>query len=188
MNDNVFAEARDPVTVPGRRPVLKANRVTQTMGDRRLILVAVDSSTHAERAFQFYIDNLHLPENDILFYHVAEKPNLSTVSLKDPMSFPADDWHKELTRRNEDVNALESKYEYLRTSKQMKGQFLTVYEDKAKPGEAIVSAAEEKNATMIVIGTRGLGTIRRTILGSVSDYVVHHAKCTVMICPPGKAD
>ncbi|XP_064649647.1 universal stress protein YxiE-like isoform X2 [Lineus longissimus] len=158
------------------------------MGDRRLVLVAVDSSAQAERAFQFYIDNLHRPENDILFYHVAEKPNLPTVSLKDPMSFPADDWHKELTKRNEDVNALEGKYEILRTSKQMKGEFLTVYEDRSNPGEAIVSAAEGKNAAMIVVGTRGLGTLRRTILGSVSDYVVHHAKCTVIICPPGKTD
>ena len=50
------------------------------------------------------------------------------------------------------------------------------------PGEAIVKIAEDENATMIVMGTRGLGVIRRTILGSVSDYVVHHAKCPVLIC------
>ena len=35
---------------------------------------------------------------------------------------------------------------------------------------------------MIVMGTRGLGTVRRTILGSVSDYVLHHAHCPVIIC------
>ena len=32
------------------------------------------------------------------------------------------------------------------------------------------------------MGTRGLGTVRRTILGSVSDYVLHHAHCPVCIC------
>lgn len=34
------------------------------------------------------------------------------------------------------------------------------------------------------MGSRGLGTIRRTILGSVSDYVVHHANVPVVVCPP----
>ena len=51
----------------------------------------------------------------------------------------------------------------------------------ASPGEFVVKVAEEEKAAMIVMGTRGMGTIRRTILGSVSDYVVHHAHCPVLI-------
>ena len=50
-----------------------------------------------------------------------------------------------------------------------------------KPGETIVKTATEANATMIVTGTRGLGKIRRTIMGSVSGYVVHHAHCPVLV-------
>ena len=51
-----------------------------------------------------------------------------------------------------------------------------------KPGEVIVKIADEEKATMIVMGTRGLGKVRRTIMGSVSDYVVHHAHCPVIVC------
>ena len=51
-----------------------------------------------------------------------------------------------------------------------------------KPGQAVVRAATDEHAHMVVIGTRGMGTIRRTILGSVSDYVVHHAHCPVVVC------
>ncbi len=51
-----------------------------------------------------------------------------------------------------------------------------------KPGEVICRIAEEENAAMIVTGTRGLGKVRRTILGSVSDYLVNHAHCPVIIC------
>lgn len=51
-----------------------------------------------------------------------------------------------------------------------------------KPGQVIVSVAAEEKATMIVMGTRGMGVIRRTILGSVSDYVIHHSSCPVIIC------
>ncbi len=44
-----------------------------------------------------------------------------------------------------------------------------------------MSVAEEINAGLVVLGTRGLGSVRRTILGSVSDYVLHHAHCPVTI-------
>uniref|UniRef100_A0A1I8JN84 Usp domain-containing protein n=1 Tax=Macrostomum lignano TaxID=282301 RepID=A0A1I8JN84_9PLAT len=55
-----------------------------------------------------------------------------------------------------------------------------------EPGEAIVQAAEEHEADLVVMGSRGLGTLRRTFLGSVSDYVLHHAYRPVLICPPSK--
>lgn len=51
----------------------------------------------------------------------------------------------------------------------------------ARPGEAIVDVAKEEHAMLIVMGTRGMGTIRRTLIGSVSDYVVHHAHCPVLV-------
>ena len=51
-----------------------------------------------------------------------------------------------------------------------------------KPGEVICQIAEDVNAAMIITGTRGVGKVRRTILGSVSDYLVNHAVCPVMVC------
>ena len=51
-----------------------------------------------------------------------------------------------------------------------------------RPGEAIVALAKEHRASLIVTGTRGLGSVRRTILGSVSDFVLHHAHCPVLVC------
>ena len=35
---------------------------------------------------------------------------------------------------------------------------------------------------MIITGARGMGKVRRTILGSVSDYLVHHSICPVIVC------
>ena len=49
-------------------------------------------------------------------------------------------------------------------------------------GEAILHAAKEDNAALIVMGTRGMGKVRRTFLGSVSDFVVHHAHVPVLVC------
>ena len=45
----------------------------------------------------------------------------------------------------------------------------------------VVEKAEQHNPYLLVMGSRGLGTVRRTILGSVSDYVLHHAHCAVAV-------
>jgi nucleotide-binding universal stress UspA family protein len=49
------------------------------------------------------------------------------------------------------------------------------------PGHEIINTANEKKADLIVTGSRGLGTLRRTLMGSVSDYLVHHAHVPVLV-------
>jgi nucleotide-binding universal stress UspA family protein len=50
-----------------------------------------------------------------------------------------------------------------------------------EPGRGIVAAAEAEKADMIVVGTRGLDRAGRFLLGSVSDHVVYHARCPVLV-------
>ena len=52
-----------------------------------------------------------------------------------------------------------------------------------KPGEAICGVIKECEADLVVMGSRGMGAIRRTFVGSVSDYVLHHSHVPVIICP-----
>jgi nucleotide-binding universal stress UspA family protein len=52
--------------------------------------------------------------------------------------------------------------------------------------QAIVHLAEELGAGLIVMGSRGLGGVRRALMGSVSASVVRHAHCPVMIVRPEK--
>jgi nucleotide-binding universal stress UspA family protein len=47
--------------------------------------------------------------------------------------------------------------------------------------QEIVGLAEGIGAGLIVLGSRGLGGIRRALMGSVSDSVVRHAHCPVMV-------
>ena len=53
-------------------------------------------------------------------------------------------------------------------------------------GHTICKIAKVHSASLIVIGQRGLGAIRRTFLGSVSDYVIHHAHIPTIVVPPEK--
>ncbi|KAJ3673240.1 hypothetical protein LUZ60_006614 [Juncus effusus] len=55
-----------------------------------------------------------------------------------------------------------------------------------EPKDALCDAAEQVHADLLVVGSRGLGMLKRAFLGSVSDYVAHHAKCPVLIVKPPK--
>ena len=59
------------------------------------------------------------------------------------------------------------------------------------PDAEIVDLAEGLGAGLIVIGSRGLGGVRRALVGSVSDSVVRHAHCPVLVTrhmPQGSRD
>lgn len=51
-----------------------------------------------------------------------------------------------------------------------------------KPGESVVHEAHEHHADVILCGSRGHGKLRRTFMGSVSDYIVHHSHVPVVVC------
>ncbi|KAG5252958.1 hypothetical protein OIU76_021202 [Salix suchowensis] len=52
------------------------------------------------------------------------------------------------------------------------------------PKDKICQATEQMQVDLLVLGSRGLGKIKRAFLGSVSDYCAHHAKCPVLIVKP----
>lgn len=49
------------------------------------------------------------------------------------------------------------------------------------PGPTIVDAATAELADLVVVGSRGRNRVERFVLGSVSDHVVRHAPCPVLI-------
>jgi nucleotide-binding universal stress UspA family protein len=52
---------------------------------------------------------------------------------------------------------------------------------RGRPDREVVHLSEEIGAGLIILGSRGLGGVRRALMGSVSDSVVRHAHCPVMI-------
>lgn len=53
---------------------------------------------------------------------------------------------------------------------------------KGDPRHAIIDFANEHDVGLIVIAATGKGRVQRALLGSVSEYVMHHAKCDVYLC------
>ena len=59
----------------------------------------------------------------------------------------------------------------------------TVHEDD-RAWKAILMAADEAGAGIIVLGSHGRGAVGSAVLGSVATSVAHHANLPVMICRP----
>jgi nucleotide-binding universal stress UspA family protein len=54
-----------------------------------------------------------------------------------------------------------------------------------RPGEEIVKAANEPEVGLAVVGARGFGAIKRALLGSISEHVLHEAGCPVLVVKHG---
>src|SRR5215216_4686963 len=80
--------------------------------------------------------------------------------------------------RREDKRMLD---EYVDHVRQAGGTVADSYLRMGEAAKVIVELAEELDVGLVVLGSRGLGLIRRALMGSVSDSVVRHAHCPVMV-------
>jgi nucleotide-binding universal stress UspA family protein len=60
---------------------------------------------------------------------------------------------------------------------------VTIQAVSGNAAEEMLNAA--RNADMIVVGSRGTGRLSRGVLGSVSTQITNHARCPVVVIPPG---
>ncbi|XP_052779024.1 universal stress protein in QAH/OAS sulfhydrylase 3'region-like isoform X1 [Mya arenaria] len=147
-----------------------AEQEVESKDHQRKVAIGIDESEHSERALQWYFDNVMRADDYLVLIHTPEIYDLSMAS-------PAvvDQLLKDLTKK---VTALENKYKEIVQKKKLTGKFRT---GQGKPGEVVCKIAEEEKCKLVVTGTRGLGKVRRTFLGSVSDYIIHHSHVPVLV-------
>jgi nucleotide-binding universal stress UspA family protein len=143
------------------------------------ILLATDGSEEAELAALRAVDLADATDSELHVVHVGVLP----IFLK---SYPGTlGYYGKLYEQIEEMSR-----ELLRKqSWRVKAAGGTVAGAHLKMGEVdleIVALAEELGADLIVIGSRGLGGVRRALMGSVSDSVVRHAHCPVLVVRPEK--
>ena len=143
------------------------------------ILLATDGSEEAELAALRAVDLADATDSELHVVHVGVVP----IFLK---SYPGTlGYYGKLYEQIEEVSR-----ELLRKqSWRVKAAGGTVAGAHLKMGAVdleIVALAEELGADLIVMGSRGLGGVRRALMGSVSDSVVRHAHCPVWVVRPEK--
>ncbi|XP_052780166.1 uncharacterized protein LOC128217226 [Mya arenaria] len=147
-----------------------AEQQLDSKNQKRKVAFGIDESEHSEQALQWYFDNVMRPDDYVVLIHT---PELYDFSMASPSV--VDLMLKELTKK---VTALENKYKVIVQKSKLTGKFRT---GQGKPGEVVCKIAEEEKCELVVTGTRGFGTVRRTLLGSVSDYIIHHSHVPVLV-------
>ncbi len=149
------------------------------LGDR--ILLATDGSPEAERALGTAAT---LAEKLGAGLHLV-----SVEPMPDPLSWPearimSPELRGDIRERAEDAarKTLEGQAEKLG---EMDVEVSGVHAVAGRPDTEIVRVAEEVGAGLVVIGSRGLGPVRRAVMGSVSLSVVHHSHCSVLVVRGG---
>ncbi|HEX2851264.1 MAG TPA: universal stress protein [Acidimicrobiales bacterium] len=56
-----------------------------------------------------------------------------------------------------------------------------VFVEPGDPASVVISAAEARGGDLIVVGSKGMTSAKRFLLGSVPNKISHHAPCDVMI-------
>jgi nucleotide-binding universal stress UspA family protein len=143
------------------------------------ILLATDGSEEADLAALRAVDLADATHSELHVVHVGVVPTF----LK---SYPGTlGYNRKLYEQIEEVSR-----ELLRKqSLRVKAAGGTVAGSHLRMGEVdleILALAEELGAGLIVMGCRGLGGVRRALMGSVSDSVVRHAHCPVLVVRPEK--
>lgn len=139
------------------------------MGKIQRILVPIDGSEHALHAVEQAADLAEGRSVTLLFLYVTD---IHKVAVD---SYLLDEILASHQRLGESV--LKSAME-----KVPEGMRAETYIKEGNPKDVIVDFATAAEADMIVMGTRGLGAIKGALLGSVSQYVIQNAACSVLVC------
>ena len=125
------------------------------------LLLATDGKKHSEKAIGYAFDFASL-----------QKAALYVIFVVSPKA------------EEDKENIVKFGVEVLGKLKQrgtQKGVDVTTLLEAGSPYETILTASERIKADAIIVGTSGKTAIDRVLIGSVSEYVVRNARCTVIV-------
>jgi nucleotide-binding universal stress UspA family protein len=132
------------------------------------ILLATDGSEEARLAATTAADLADSTDSELHVVHVGE---LRPTFLAQTESEPAELEREARRKLDEEARRVEEAGGTLKEAHLRLG----------RADEEIIELADELDAGLIVMGSRGQGRIRRALMGSVSESVVRHAHCPVTI-------
>jgi nucleotide-binding universal stress UspA family protein len=151
------------------------------------ILVAIDRSTQASVVFEKAIHLAQIEQGQLLLFYCLdwEAENLADAFVGMGTLGDVDLYGATLGERRT----------FLERKIQQAQEWLQIYHQQGinagiacesqcqvgSPGMRICELAQNWNADIIVLGRRGHRGIAEVLLGSVSNYVLHHASCSVLV-------
>ena len=165
-----------------RKPSVRANNAGQRLrrnggGDEHLPRednTGHRGSSESELALGTAVDLANSTGSELHVVHVVSPYHPDLLTLSDPALF------------EEGLRGLDQETEELldgqvRKIEEAGGSVQETHLRRGREDQQIVDLGEEIGAGLIVMGSSGRGGIRRVLMGSVSDSVVRHAHCPVLV-------
>ncbi|PVX24579.1 MAG: hypothetical protein CW691_07200 [Candidatus Bathyarchaeum sp.] len=152
VTEQVARHAECPVLIVKQKPKLEK------------LLAAVDGSVHAEKALGYAVALAKHYSANLALLHVEEDKlvRIGGPQVVDCLGTVGECILKDASTKVEGVS-FDQILEY------------------GSPAEIIIKVAKKANVDIIVVGSRGLSSVRRYLLGSVSDDISMHARSSVLI-------
>lgn len=148
------------------RPVAVVRDLAPVRGGR--VVVGVDGSARSTTALRWAAAEARARDADLEVVHAWRPPLVLTPPVLS--SYPDSSVLEQAGRAVLDASLADPSLEGTRVHPQLTA---------ALPARALIERAAE--ATLVVVGTRGLGRMTGTLLGSVSRQLLHHAPCPVVV-------
>ena len=130
------------------------------------ILLPTDGSEDAIRATEAASDLARRSGAELHVVHVWH----------DVRGFAHDFVKRELRRQGQEI--LDEQVERIKASG---GEVAKAYLRSGRTSNEVIALCKEIDAGLLVVGSRGLGTVRRILMGSQSEEIVHHAQVPVLV-------
>jgi nucleotide-binding universal stress UspA family protein len=144
---------------------------------RHAILIGLDGSSSAQKAAKWVQSHI-VRRCRIYLVYVHEPPDtiLDRLSRVNTESSP-------LLRRAQETGNLRARRSLEKTESLLRarGYGVETVVSEGGPAAEILDLAQRRKVSLIILGSRGLGSFDRYILGSVSSKVARHADCSVII-------
>ncbi|WP_050616352.1 universal stress protein [Bacillus testis] len=135
------------------------------------ILVAIDGSPMSDKALDTALSLAKWQQADLLLVHVGR-----SVVMPPTMIIPSAENVYDAVR-----TAGEKILKQAKQKAEEEGFTPSAKYVEGDPAEQIIQLAEQEQADLVVIGSRGLGNIKEMVLGGVSHKVSQHVHCPVLI-------
>jgi len=127
------------------------------------ILIPIDWSENSEKAFDWYLAQLHREGHSLILVHFIDASN-----------------DRQLYEKEAKLMELQESYETKLLQHRVEYRWITGTD--GSPSDLIVRISREEDASMILMGSRGLGKLRKVVQTSVSDEVLAKSNVPVLIC------
>jgi nucleotide-binding universal stress UspA family protein len=142
------------------------------------ILLATDGSENANLASSIAADLAKSTNSEL---HVVYVGHMPSIFYESPGAIVLDPDLQSRMEEDAEEAARTKLKEQVQKIREAGTEVAGVHTRVGFPDAEIVGLAERLSAGLIVLGSRGLGPLRRALMGSVSDSVVRHAHCPVLV-------